>query len=67
MSTMDRCFSLAELADHWRCSKRHITRMVQSGRLQAVNIGTDKKQKLVFRPQDVENFNQRQDDLRYQW
>ena len=48
--------SLRDLSKAWACSQRHITRLVESGRLPGIDIGVGKTRKVIFDPEDIRAF-----------
>ena len=56
MSASTERFTLATLAKFWAVSPRHVLRMVNDGRLQAINIGSGRLRKLVITREAVEAF-----------
>lgn len=50
-------FTVKELASRWRCSTRHIYRLIKLGDLEAIDIGTGDKRKLVVTEDAIQRFN----------
>lgn len=55
-SSIPARISLRDLSRAWVCSQRHITRLVESGRLPGVDIGVGKTRKVIFDLGDIKAF-----------
>lgn len=59
MPDKPQSYSLAEIAERWRCCHSHVLNLVRRGELTAINIGCGKRARYVVSSDSLEEFETR--------